>query len=378
MIRRRSVLAAAVAALAALLSPRRVHALQQASRPAPDLDSLWSAFRRRFIQRDGRVIDHGALARSTSEGQAYALFHALVLGDAPTFERLLEWTRNNLCGGNLTFRLPAWEWGRHRDGRWAVLDANNATDADLLICYCLAESRSRLGGPDRRRELDAMMAHLASSCLRETRAWGPVLLPAARGFENGPRLRLNPSYLMLPVLARLAKLNPDSPWPELASGARRLLLAAAQPHRLARDWIEIDANDPDGRITGPSTGSYDAIRVYLWAGLAADEPLARSYRGLLDVLKPGSVPERIDADRRTVAGLAPPLMSAALLPWLSLLRSHRLLAAYRSSMLAALSRDASLQQTGYYEANLALYAEGWWQRRYRFLPDGRMRTESAA
>lgn len=375
MIRRRSILAAA---LATLLVPPRVHALLRASQPLPDLDGLWSAFRRRFIQDDGRVIDHGALARSTSEGQAYAMFHALALGDALTFQQLLEWTRNNLCGGDLTSRLPAWEWGQRHDGRWAVLDANNATDADLLICYCLAESTRRLGGPDRRREADAMMAHLASSCLRDTRAWGPVLLPAARGFDDGPRLRLNPSYLMLPVLARLAKLRPDGPWPELAGSARRLLLAAAHPHGLARDWIEIDADDPDARITGPPTGSYDAIRVYLWAGLAADLPLAQAYRGMLDVLIAGSVPERIDADLGTAAGQAPPLMSAALLPWLSVLRSRRLFTAYRTSMLAALSRDASLQQTGYYEANLALYAEGWLQGRFRFLADGRMRTGFAA
>ena len=39
---------------------------------------LWESYQARFIDGQGRVIDHTGGDRTTSEGQAYALFFALV------------------------------------------------------------------------------------------------------------------------------------------------------------------------------------------------------------------------------------------------------------------------------------------------------------
>src|SRR5262249_3814760 len=94
---------------------------------------LWNAYVTHFISDDGRVIDPAAGAITTSEGQSYALFFALVANDRPLFLRLLAWTRDNLAGGRLGERLPAYKWGRRRDGAWGVLDSNSAADSDLWI-----------------------------------------------------------------------------------------------------------------------------------------------------------------------------------------------------------------------------------------------------
>jgi endoglucanase len=56
------------------------------------------------------------------------------------FAQLLRWTGNNLAEGDLARHLPAWLWGRNEQQQWQVLDANNASDADLWIAYSLLEA----------------------------------------------------------------------------------------------------------------------------------------------------------------------------------------------------------------------------------------------
>jgi endoglucanase len=97
----------------------------------------WTAFSRRFIQSDGRVVDLTFDRKSTSEGQAYAMFMALVANQPEQFAVLLKWTSDNLAAGQLGERLPAWLWGLGADGKWGVKDANSASDADLWIAYSL-------------------------------------------------------------------------------------------------------------------------------------------------------------------------------------------------------------------------------------------------
>lgn len=102
---------------------------------------LWQAFNTRFIQQDGRVLaDESAQRYSTSEGQAYALFFSLVANDRVTFERIRVWTYDNLAAGDLSARLPAWQWGKRPDGVWGVVDDNSATDADTWLAYTLLEA----------------------------------------------------------------------------------------------------------------------------------------------------------------------------------------------------------------------------------------------
>jgi len=60
---------------------------------------LWQAYGQRMIAGDGRVLDHTAGDRTTSEAQAYAMFFALVANDRAQFDKLLNWTEANLAGG---------------------------------------------------------------------------------------------------------------------------------------------------------------------------------------------------------------------------------------------------------------------------------------
>src|SRR5215472_6623046 len=101
---------------------------------------LWKSYTAAFTDGQVRVIDRGEGDRTTSEGQAYAMFFALVAGDRLRFDGLLHWTESNLADGDLSSHLPAWLWGQRQDKSWGVRDANSAADADLWMAYTLLEA----------------------------------------------------------------------------------------------------------------------------------------------------------------------------------------------------------------------------------------------
>ena len=100
---------------------------------------MWQQFKAVGME-DGRVVDYSdARAVTTSEGQSYAMFFALVDNDRETFEDMLKWTENNLSYGDITKNFAAWLWGK--DGsEWTILDSNNAVDSDMWLAYCLLEA----------------------------------------------------------------------------------------------------------------------------------------------------------------------------------------------------------------------------------------------
>lgn len=343
----------------------------------------WEGFARRFISPGGRVIDLGSAdSRTTSEGQAYGLFFALVADDRESFARILQWTEDNLAGGDLTARLPAWLWGRGADGAWGVLDNNAAADADLWLAYALAEA-GRLWQVPR---YGALAELLGSRILREETAdlpgLGRMLLPGPQGFHPGPGLwRLNPSYLPVQALRRLAGLYPDSAWKRLVPSAVDLIVRSA-PRGLAPDWVAYLA---DGGFRADAetaaVGSYNAIRVYLWAGmLAADDP-ARPV--LLKTLAPmaaltaaqGTPPRETRTRDGSAAGVGPAGFSAALLPFLAA-GQHQDALRIQSLRLAA---TAALERSdNYYDQVLTLFGRGWLEGRYRFGRDGALQLARCA
>lgn len=331
----------------------------------------WEDFRKTLVSADGRVVDPSSPRRiSTSEGQSYALFFALVGNDREGFARLLRWTENNLAGGDLARRLPAWLWGRGDDGRWTVLDRNNASDSDLWIAYSLLEAGRLWGEPAYTRRGEALLWRSAVQTVRPLPRLGPMLLPGDIGFESAEGWRLNPSYLPPQLLERFAALAPV--WGDLAAAGRRLLLSGS-PRGLAPDWLlwRQDGSpgaDPDHG----SEGDYDAIRVYLWLGmLAVDAPereaLLRHFAPMARLTaERGLPPERIDAQGGGAEGNGPAGFSAALLPLLAALDPAAL-----QAQRGRLQREPPAADA-YYDRVLALFGQGWDQGFYRFDREGRL------
>lgn len=357
-----------------------------ASDPQPTCGAwpLWERYAERFISADGRVIDRTADDRTTSEGQAYGLFFALVNNDRARFDKLLRWTEKNLAGASLRARLPAWLWGKTLNGAWGTVDENAASDADVWIAYALLEAARAFQTPAYAELGRALATRIANEEVVDVPGLGPTLLPGPKGFSDvhaKGEVRLNPSYLVLPVLRRIADAGAGGPWAQVVESSRRVLLEAA-PRGFSPDWLRYVPGQGfvDDLETGPLC-SYDAIRVYLWASvLPADEPqraqlahAADSFSAL--IAKLGRVPERIDVRTADVSVQdGPPGFVAVGALSAQASGDARLAAGLRARLEGALGADGLYgDPPAYYDQNLSLFALGFLEGRYRFLTDGSLK-----
>src|SRR6201998_1993085 len=158
---------------------------------AQDWPSLWRSYVGGFMDNQVRVIDHDAGHRTTSEGQAYGMFFALVANDRSRFDGLLRWTEQNLADGDLSAHLPAWLWGHGKDNQWRVLDSNSAADADLWMAYTLLEAGKAWNEP-RYKKLGTALAHrIAAEEVVQVPGLGTTIAPGRTGFQHDSSYRLN-------------------------------------------------------------------------------------------------------------------------------------------------------------------------------------------
>ncbi|MFM9922974.1 cellulose synthase complex periplasmic endoglucanase BcsZ [Variovorax sp. H27-G14] len=353
--------------------------------PATD----WVAFSSRHIQPDGRVIDFNtAQQQSTSEGQSYGLFFSLVHNDRAVFARVLAWTEANLAGGSLAKQLPAWQWGRKPESGWGVLDPNAASDADLWIAYSLMEA-GRLWNDANYRALGrSVLAMVVRDEVVSLSGLGRMLLPWPKSVASGAQWRLNPSYMPLQLLRYFQQADPAGPWHEVTENTLRMF-GGVTPKGFAPDWC---AWSPADRafVADPLkgvTGSYDAIRCYLWAGMLSDKDPARKMlllnlrgpRVLLADHQP--VPEYVDTVSGAVRGMAPLGFAGAMLPYLKATNDTDALAAQvarvpggRVVPVAPNPGAPPVAPLPYYEQCLLLFGQAWLDGRYEFGRNGQLQT----
>jgi endo-1,4-beta-D-glucanase Y len=346
---------------------------------------LWEGYTTSFLDDQGRVIDRQGGDRTTSEGQSYGLFFALVANDRDHFDRLLNWTANNLAGGDMGIRLPGWLWGKDPGGQWKTLDQHSASDADLWIAYTLCEAGRLWRQPQYGVLGRRMLARIAAAEVVELPGFGTMILPGEVGFHPAwDTWLLNPSYLPLPLLIRLAAIDPRGPWAAVA-GRVPALLAKSARNGFVMDWVSYNAKDgfQPASLPGSSAapcGSYDAIRVYLWAGLTDPETAWRtetlhSLPGMADYLTTHAIPpECIGSGGVLVGGEAPIGFSAALLPYLHALGAQSAAATQVARVMAQLDPATNLigRPPTYYDENLVLFALGGRQHLFAFGRDGEL------
>jgi len=344
----------------------------------PTWPALYQSYVRAFLDNQIRVIDRDTGDRTTSEAQAYAMFFALVANDRSRFDGLLRWTELNLAAGDLTAQLPAWLWGRDSSDRWGVLDTNAAADADVWMAYVLLEA-GRAWNDQRYTAIGRSLAkRIAAEEVADIGGIGPVLMPAPKGFRQDDAIRLNASYLPLQVFVGLGHLLPDGPWERIAQRIS-ILVSASAPHGFATDWVDFA---PGRSFSASDAGSYDAIRVYLWAGMLdpaapGRDAILRSLSGMADWLRKNAAPpEKVRRDGSVEVPNGPVGFSAALLPYLSAIGEKKLADAQSGRLRSALDSRTGLygRPSKYYDQNLALFALGWTERRFWFDSSGTLRT----
>ena len=239
----------------------------------------WNAYRDRFIEADGRVVDDANGDISHSEGQGYGLLLAFSADDRATFERIWTFTRNELLIRD--DGLAAWKWDPQATPH--VADINNASDGDILIAYALGLAGKAWEEP-RYTDAAGNLATAIGTNLLSKANGRVVLIPGVAGF--GPDRRsdgaqvVNPSYWVFEAFPVLGELAPAFPWKELASSGLELIAGARfGPDHLPPDWVAITPKGLEPAKGFPSVFGYNAIRIplYLLRAGATDGPLLQPF-----------------------------------------------------------------------------------------------------
>jgi endoglucanase len=196
------------------------------------------------------------------------------------------------------------------------------------------------------------------------------------------------------LLEYFAKNDPMSPWQQVLVSLPDVVSTQSG---YAMDWMKVGAEgitpcappaavkeaEISGKPSATAMGSYDAIRVYLWVGMADPKTpgVKRELAGLpsmaLYMNAHMTPPAQVDASGKILSEDAPPGFSAAMLPYLHAMGLKQLeeqqakrLAATRDLKSGLYGRDGN-----YYDQNLALFATGWSEQRFRFEADGRLKVK---
>jgi endoglucanase len=185
---------------------------------------------------------------------------------------------------------------------------------------------------------------------------------------------------------------PQGPWSEVLASCDELLRRGSGAG-FAMDWVAAGSDsansggvhpapNPERISTGAlPVGSYDAIRIYLWLGIADPatpgvHAMLETVPGMAAYLQSNSVPPRVvDSSGKVLDPLGTIGFSAAVAPYLTALHMKAQATAQMDRLTA--TRDASTglygRDAAYYDQNLALFTTGWAEQRYRFDRDGRLK-----
>jgi endoglucanase len=251
----------------------------------------WAAYKAKFLDPSGRIVDNGNGNISHSEGQGYGLLLAYLAGSPADFEQIWYFTRTELLLRD--DGLAVWKWDPSATPH--VTDTNDASDGDILIAYALALA----GSAWNRSDYITAATRMAQSTLSETVvdfAGRTLLMPGAEGFsgadrDDGPVI--NPSYWVYEALPVMAALAPSDQWQKLADDGLSLLKSMQfGPRKLPAEWVSLKRQPQPAEGFDADFG-YNAIRIplYLARGGVTD-------RALLTRLKEGiavnGVPATID------------------------------------------------------------------------------------
>jgi endoglucanase len=180
-----------------------------------------------------------------------------------------------------------------------------------------------------------------------------------------------------------AKAQPTGPWKSLAASLPALI-QKTNISGFATDWLKIDSDGlmspspaPDSN-SDQATGSYDAIRVYLWAGITSPaipgrDAILRSLSGMTAYMKLHPIPPEIVAEgQHSPRGTGPVSFSAALIPFLQSVQEPNAATTQQRRLESSWSAHTGLygNPPRYYDQNLAMFSVGYTEHRYRIQSNG--------
>lgn len=237
---------------------------------AADIVKLaWAQWRTQFVETDGRVVDTGQGGISHSEGQGFGLILAANANDKANFLRIWEWTHTHMqVRGDALF---SWRWDPKKQ---QLTDANDASDADMLIAWGLILGADRFARPDLRDEAKKILTDVRQKLFRKQDSQ-IVVLPGNAGFELPAGQVLNLSYWIYPAFSSFNQVDPTPEWNQLRdTGLAYLDQAHFGRWNLPPDWLLANGKSLTLAPNHSVNFGYDAIRIPLylkWARLATPE-----------------------------------------------------------------------------------------------------------
>lgn len=340
----------------------------------------WESYAQRFVQDDGRVVEYSQGSRTTSEGQAYALFFALVANDRKRFDLILKWTENNLAKSDMQTNLPSWLWGKAKDKTWKVLDTNPASDADLWLAYTLTQAGKLWKVPQFTMLADAILNNIEKYEVTKLNNIGYVLLPTLRTtVEKDEVWKVNLSYTPIQILRFFSIDKDNQVWLSIAESSLKLM-SLHNVKGLTADWIMYDRKKQESYLSEGAVMSYDAIRVYLWAGMLNEQDslkkkLMKSLLGIDAYFAQGrSLPSVTSLVNNKQASLEPVGFSVAILPFL---KSGGMQEAYQMQVKRVNSKVKQCllgKPAVYYANSLAMFSQGWEHGHFSFGVTGELKV----
>jgi endoglucanase len=261
---------------------------------------LWEDYKKQFLSGDGRIIDHFQHSNSHSEGQGYGLLLSVLHGDRGAFDRILEWTESNLQVRRDA--LSAWSWGKRPNGRWKIIDYNNATDGDLLLAWALLKAyRAWQHSPYREKALD-IIGDIREELAREKDGL-LVLAPAYFGFERGDGLVVNNGYMVFSAFTEFAAAEERQFWLRVRRDSLRLLgKSRFSRFRLPADWVKLEGGGVSIDSSRSPFFGYEAIRIPLYLAMAGENDRLQSFSEYLKfVAELGYLPNRFNLVDGTIS-----------------------------------------------------------------------------
>ncbi|MGO4834850.1 glycosyl hydrolase family 8, partial [Rhizobiaceae sp. 2RAB30] len=195
------------ATLAALITVGT--AIAQPAGDAPSITAAdWQAYRTKFLDPSGRIIDDANGEISHSEGQGYGMLLAYLAGNRADFDLIWSFTRTELLLRD--DGLATWRWDPKSTPH--VTDINNATDGDILIAYALALGGDTWKAPELSQAASDLIGAIRKTTIVEHEGRS-LLLPGVSGFsatdrpDDGPVVNL--SYWVYEAFPTFGRIDPD-------------------------------------------------------------------------------------------------------------------------------------------------------------------------
>lgn len=226
----------------------------------------WDWYKNNFITGEGRVVDLQTNNRTTSEGQSYAMMRALWNNDKETFDKVWNWTKNNLKKDNGLFSWLYEDVG----GVGQIVDPASASDGDEDIAFALLQANKRWNEEAYAQEALSLIKSIWDN--ETVDMAGKRILVAGDWVRQGDEnYIINPSYFAPYAYRMFGDIDKDHNWQSLIDSSYEVLnMCSVQEggNFFPTDWCVFNSQGERLATNGDigvndDTYSFDAIRS-LW------------------------------------------------------------------------------------------------------------------